>query len=65
MVVVVMVVVSLVEPRGTEAKDCMESNKGAAGSGIKKEVCGQGLNRTVAKKASHQIGNDRWWVAVR
>ena len=60
-----MLVLSLVEPRGREAKDCMESNKGAAGSGIKNELCGQGLDRTVAKKASHQIGNDRWWAAVK
>lgn len=29
---------SLIEPRGTVAKDCMESDKGAAGSGIKSKM---------------------------
>ena len=27
---------SMFEPRGVEAKDCMESDKGATGSGIKR-----------------------------
>lgn len=33
-----VVMFSLSEPRGMVAKDCMESNKGAAGSGIKNEM---------------------------
>ena len=63
--VVVAVVVWwwLFEPRGIEAKDCMESNKGAAGSGIKDEMGEQGLDLSVARPASHQTGNDRWSAA--
>jgi hypothetical protein len=37
-VVVAVVTLSLFEPRGMLATDCMESNKGAAESGIKNEM---------------------------
>jgi hypothetical protein len=55
----------LSEPRGMVAKDCMESNKGAAGSGIKNEMGEQGCwDLTLARRASHQTGSDRWWAVT-
>ena len=42
-----------------EAKDCMESNKGAAGSGIKDEMGGAGMGG--GDLAVHQQGESPGW----